>query len=133
MALMVPVVPGPSRPADAPVQSLVEAPWRPGLTAGVGAPCHAAAPCPVWLSEWLGPLAIRERVTMSNSKFPLEEPIRQRLHALDGLREPTADGDRPRTGDAGPASDPLALDPLSPVLDAPGPDESTGPVALDPL
>ena len=70
---------------------------------------------------------------MSDSKFRLEEPVRRRLRALGGRREPSTDGDQARTGDTDPVSDPLALDPLSPVPVAPGPEESTGPFALDPL
>jgi hypothetical protein len=58
-----------------------------------------------------------------------------RLRAGDGraAEEATADGDEARPGDTDPTSDPLALDPLSPIAFEPGPADSAAPLALDPL
>jgi hypothetical protein len=75
----------------------------------------------------------RKGITMSNSKFPLEEPIRRRLRVLGGRGEPTAEGTEPRASDPDRVSDPMALDPLSPIAVDPGSAESADPFALDPL
>ena len=60
---------------------------------------------------------------------------RFRLHHGDGraTREPTVHGDDARPGDTDATSDPLALDPLSPLPPPPRPAESPDPFALDPL
>jgi hypothetical protein len=60
---------------------------------------------------------------------------RFRLHAGEGriTREPTDHGDDARPGDTDATSDPLALDPLSPIPFPSRPEESPDPLALDPL
>lgn len=56
-------------------------------------------------------------------RFRVEECIRRRA----------PDDDEARTGEIEPTSNPLALDPLSPIPPPPGPAASRSAFALDPL